>query len=208
MTLSYSGITMPSSFPATSRPIYLYPSGYMSKKSNDRPKVCAAIATLLTTRTPGRVLIHTVSYDLNAYLYDSLKHLRPSCTYTDSAGKDTALTTYRSHDSAVLFAPSLERGIDLPHDFCRHIIIPKIPFPNLGDKQISSRLHSKGGSLWYSVLTVRTLVQMTGRGMRDASDQCNSYILDSQFVSNIWRRSRHLLPAWWVDALVWDAGSL
>jgi ATP-dependent DNA helicase DinG len=210
LPLTYSGVSIPSSFPVTSRPIYVFPSAYMAKKQQavEAPKVRDAIKKLLTERTPGRVLIHTVSYDLNGYLYDELRSLRASFTYKDSKGKDAALRAYRDNDSAVLFAPSLERGIDLPHDFCRHIIIPKVPFPNLGDKQVSARLYSRGGQLWYSVLTVRSLVQMTGRGMRDASDQCNSYILDTQFISNVWKRSKHLLPGWWADALVWNAGSL
>lgn len=210
LPLTYTGLAIPSAFPVESRPIYLYPSAYMSHKqqATERPKIRDAIKTLLTTRTAGRVLIHTVSYDLNGYLYDELSNLRPSFTYQESKGKDRALASYRANDSAVLFAPSMERGLDLPHDFCRHIIIPKIPFPSLGDKQISARLHSRGGQLWYSVLTIRTLIQMTGRGMRDVSDQCNSYILDAQFISNIWRKSGHLLPRWWVDALIWDAGTL
>jgi ATP-dependent DNA helicase DinG len=210
LPLTYAGFTVPSSFAASQRPIYLYPTGYMSKKQTmtEAPKVRDAMKVLLESRTPGRVLIHTVSYELNGYLYDELRSLRASFTYTESKGKDRALAAYRANDSAVLFAPSLERGLDLPQDFCRHIIIPKVPFPNLGDKQISARLHSRGGQLWYSVLTIRSLVQMTGRGMRDASDQCNSYILDSQFISNIWRKSQHLIPQWWSDALIWNAGRL
>ena len=204
-----STLSLPSTFAPSSRPIYLYPTAPMSKKaqSTSRPLIAAAIRELLA-RAEGRVLIHTVSYDLNDYLFKELSNVRPSFTYTKSADKDSAISRYRDQDSSVLFAPSLERGVDLPDDNCRHIVVAKIPFPNLGDRQVSSRLYSRGGSSWYAMKTIRSLVQMTGRGMRSESDWANSYILDSQFLTHIWNRSRHLLPLWWKEALVWDAGSL
>jgi Rad3-related DNA helicase len=87
-------------------------------------------------------------------------------------------------------------------------VICKVPFPNLGDKQISARLHSKGGNLWYRVQAVRSIVQMSGRGMRHEDDYCETYILDSQFVSNLWKQSKQLFPNWWVEALRWNEGRL
>ena len=50
--------------------------------------------------------------------------------------------------------------------------------------------------------TVRSLVQMTGRGMRHEDDWCISYILDRQFTSNVWKK-RHLIPDWWQTSLKW-----
>lgn len=55
--------------------------------------------------------------------------------------------------------------------------------------------------MWYAVQAIRTMVQMTGRGVRSADDWAVSYILDSQFMSNIWGKRRQLLPSWWVEAL-------
>jgi ATP-dependent DNA helicase DinG len=207
--MTYAFISIPSTFPPSLRPIYLHPIAPMSRKneSTSIPKITEAITTILNTR-PGRILIHTVSYDLTRYLATHLPVTRSLYSYTSSADKPRAIDLYLHDPDGVLLAPSLDRGIDLPEDNCRHIIVPKIPFPNLGDKQISARLHSTGGSLWYAVTTIRTLVQMTGRGMRSETDQCNSYILDTAFINNIWDRSKHLLPVWWKDALVWDAGGL
>lgn len=207
--MTYSSIAIPSTFPPASRPIYLYPTAPMSRKneSTSIPLITTAIEKILTLQK-GRTLIHTVSYDLTRYLNTHLSIPRSLYSYTTSADKERAISLYLGDPDGVLLAPSLDRGIDLPEDHCRHIIVPKIPFPNLGDKQISARLHSPGGSLWYAVKTIRTLVQMTGRGMRSEDDQCNSYILDQAFVDNIWARSKHLLPTWWREALVWDAGRL
>lgn len=91
---------------------------------------------------------------------------------------------------------------------CRVQVIAKIPFPNLGDKQVNARLYTKGGDLWYRVQTVRSLVQMTGRGMRSADDSVVTYVLDKQFMTNVWSKSRLLLPRWWKDAVRFEGGVL
>jgi Rad3-related DNA helicase len=43
---------------------------------------------------------------------------------------------------------------------------------------------------------------MTGRGVRSMDDQCDTWILDSQFVTNTWRKHKKLFPEWWIDAVV------
>ena len=49
--------------------------------------------------------------------------------------------------------------------------------------------------------TVRSLVQMTGRAMRHEDDTCEIYIIDAQFMENVWKKSKHLLPEWWKEAI-------
>jgi ATP-dependent DNA helicase DinG len=207
--MTYASVVVPSTFPPSSRPIYIYPIADMSRKNftTSIGPMTTAIAKILANQT-GRILIHTVSYDLNKALFTRLPAIRPIYTYSSTAGKQRAVDQYLTDPDAVLLAPSLDRGIDLPQDHCRHIVVPKIPFPSLGDHQVSKRLYSTGGRLWYSVKTVRTLIQMTGRGFRSEDDQCSSYILDKAFLTHIWKQSKHLLPQWWKEALVWDAGQL
>ena len=96
----------------------------------------------------------------------------------------------------------MDRGIDLSYDLCRVVIVGKVPFPNLGDKQVAARLYSdkKHGQLWYAVATVRSLVQMCGRAMRAPDDRCTIYILDSQF-ERLYKEWKHLFPTWWREAL-------
>lgn len=207
--MTYGTVLVRSTFPPSRRPIYLYPIAELSRKNYETSiaPIAAAINKILSTRD-GRTLVHTVSYDLNKALNQRLHQTRPVFTYASSAAKPQAIEGYLSHPDSILLAPSLDRGIDLPEDDCRHIIIPKIPFPSIGDKQVASRMYSKGGRLWYSVKTIRSLVQMTGRGFRSEDDYCETYILDKTFLTNIWRQSKHLLPEWWKEALVWDAGQL
>ncbi len=202
--MNYTGITIPSSFPPERRPVYIHPIAAMSRKNKEHayPLVKNALGKVIAKHPEDRILVHTVSYDLNRYLVDCLAPMFPRLvTYNQAQEKQRAIDRYIYTDSSVLLAPSLDRGIDLSGDDCRVIVVCKLPFPSLGDKQISAKLYSPGGQQWYSVKTVRSLVQMTGRGMRSEDDFCESYILDSQFIDQIWRRNKHLLPQWWRDAV-------
>jgi Rad3-related DNA helicase len=111
------------------------------------------------------------------------------------------LDKFLSIEDAVLLAPSFERGIDLPEEDCQVIIIAKVPYPYLGDKQISARMRTRGGQTWYAVQTIRSIAQMTGRGMRSAGDWCDTYVLDAQF-RRIYKDHKRLFPKWWRESLV------
>jgi ATP-dependent DNA helicase DinG len=210
---SWGGVSVPSTFDPSRRPIYIHPIAEMTRKNEDnaRPLIAEAIGKVVAKHPDDKILIHTVSYALNRFIEDQLRQgdsLYRLVTYNAANEKQRAIDRYLNTPRSVFLAPSLDRGIDLPGDDCRVIVVCKVPFPSLGDKQISARMHSKGGQTWYSVKTIRSLVQMTGRGMRSADDFCESYILDKMFIESIWRRNRNLLPKWWSDALVWNRGTL
>lgn len=81
----------------------------------------------------------------------------------------------------------------------------KVPYPNLGDRMVRMRAYMGGeGRAWYQSQTVRTIVQMAGRGMRHKDDWCETYILDSQFGEGVWSRGRQLFPQWFREAMVWE----
>jgi Rad3-related DNA helicase len=104
----------------------------------------------------------------------------------------------------VLVAPSMDRGVDLPGELCRVQVVMKLPHPYLGDAQVNARLReTEGGELWYQLETIRTLVQMTGRGVRSAEDWATTYVLDKQLVFK-WDDWVRWLPEWWADAVVMD----
>lgn len=193
-------VEVPSTFSAERRPIYVEPIADMTAKNAEVawPQMATRISEIAASHDE-RILVHTVSYKLADYL---ATRLGPRVvTYRSASERETALETFRASPNGILIAPSFERGIDLPDDECRVVIVAKVPFPYLGDKQINKRLYSRGGRGWYSMQTVRSLVQMTGRAMRHELDECEIYLLDRQFTSNIWKQSRHLLPEWWKDAL-------
>ncbi|MCL6558026.1 MAG: ATP-dependent DNA helicase [Firmicutes bacterium] len=201
----WAAVRVRNTFPKENRPIYVMPKADMTRNNKETawPELAEAVRKIIDHHKHDRILVHTVSYDLTRYLAENLSKERV-ITYVKADERDRVLAEFRAKEGAVLLAPSFDRGIDLPEDDCRVVICAKCPFPSLGDRQVSARLHKKGGENWYRVLTVRTLVQMCGRAMRSAEDHCSIYLIDKQFVSNIWKKSRHLLPEWWKEALVWS----
>lgn len=207
-------VEVDSNFPPERRPVNVISKANMTNKTKDTewPKMVRAVSEVLDLHPAERVLVHTVSYPWTRHLHDALRstpHGPRLLSYEDAASRESTLETYKNRPNAVLLAPSLDRGIDLPYDLCRVVIITKVPYPNLGDKQINKRFFGTGasGRNWYFTETVRSIVQMTGRGMRHRDDYCITYILDSQFRSNVWANptGRTRLPKWWVEALRWPA---
>lgn len=216
--LPYTSIVMPSTFPAKNRPIYVCPVADMSnseKEASNRGnwrKMVGGIRKVLERHPDERVLVHTVSYDLARFVKDELKlspsaptefSRRPIIIYTSSDEKAGALAEYKRTPGAVMIAASMDRGIDLPDEMCRVMVVAKVPFLNLKDKRTNAMLHSTGGGSWYRMEAIRTLIQMTGRGVRHENDKAETYILDAQFTDNLWKKSDFLFPKYWRDAIDW-----
>jgi ATP-dependent DNA helicase DinG len=200
-------VKVPMTFPVENRRIHVAPVANMAQRNKEVawPQVAAAISRVLARHPGERCLVHTVSYDLTKYLTDALGRSesdgRRILSYRNAQERARALADFRATPASVLLAPSFDRGVDLRDDDCRVVVVAKVPFPYLGDKQINARMRLPGGQEWYTVQTIRTLVQMTGRHVRSKDDWGVTYLLDSQFVSNIWKKNKHLLPTWWREAL-------
>jgi len=198
-------IDLPSTFPPERRPIRYLPAANLTKKTEnlERPKAIAALDRILDEHPHDKALVHTVSYGYAQQTVGMSRHKKRMLTYDQAKDRESRLEEFkRAPNGTVLVASSMERGVNLPGDLCRLIVVMKVPFLNLGDKQISTRLHAgkKNGQLWYSVSAIRTLVQMCGRGVRSAEDQCEIYILDTQF-ERLYRENKFLFPEWWRAAL-------
>ena len=190
-----------STFPPENRPVIVDPVARMTMKTKDEawPKMVEKIDELLDENPGVRVLVHTVSYALTEHIFYNSKSGR-LLTYRNAGEREETLERFLNTPDAVLLAPSFERGVDLPEEACEIIIIAKVAYPYLGDKQIAAKLYSKGGQNWYAVQTIRAIVQMCGRGMRAQDDWCDTYILDSQF-KKLWRDHRRLFPKWFREAV-------
>lgn len=203
LPLDYATVTIPSSFPVENRPIIIAPIANLTRAAGDEDhnKLVYAVEQI-AAKHDGRVLVHSVSYALTKMLYETVNVPgRRKVQYTNAKGKAEALREYLRHENAILFAPSMDRGVDLAGDKCAVQIIAKCPFPSLGDKQVASRLHLPGGQQWYAVKTARDIVQMTGRGVRSETDKCVTYILDQQFPRNVWGKNQMLFPQYFREAV-------
>lgn len=172
-------------------------------KPDAYPALAKKLEVVLERHPDERGLVHTVSYELAGYLTRALAHTGRVRQYHNASERAELLRWMRETEGAVVCAPSFERGIDLPHELCRFIVVAKVPYPYLGDPQTNARMRTtKNGRLWYAVQTVRRLVQQTGRGMRAADDHCTCYVLDKEF-SRLWGRRRRLFPKRWRKSVVW-----
>jgi ATP-dependent DNA helicase DinG len=209
LPLDYATVSVPMTFPVENRPIILAPIADMTWKAgeDEYTKMAYAIQQVCDKHEGDRVLIHTVSGDRAQRLIAAVHELgglggRKIVSYRSGRERDMALQRYLDKPGSVLFAQSMQRGIDLPGDACRVQVIAKAPFLSLGDKRVSARLHLPGGQAWYQVQAIRDIVQMTGRGVRSHDDYATTYIFDSQFSRNLWKpQTRALFPGWWRDAV-------
>lgn len=200
----YGVVDIPMQYPVANRPIYITPVASMAYKAQivSKPIMANTVAMIADRYEHERVLVHTVSYHLAKYLTNELQRLLPGRTiisYADTHTKDIALSTYLKVPGSILVAASMDRGVDLPDDACRAQIITKVPYANTTDKQVSARMRSKGGQDWYAINTLRTIMQMTGRGVRSDTDYCDTFILDANF-DRLWKDVKRFAPDWWADA--------
>lgn len=207
----FGSVVMPMEFPVANRPIIMAPIADVTYKGMNQGTAIEDLAYALqaiSKRHPGeRILVHTVSYKLAERLaraIDTFDMNHRVFIYMDGRNKGSVLASYLSRPDSMLLAASMSRGIDLAGDKCRVQVICKVPWPSTQDRRTSARLHLPGGQTWFTIKTVRELVQMTGRGVRGMDDQCTTYILDRQFASNLWK-NRMFFPRWWRDAV--DSGA-
>lgn len=203
-------VDLPSEFDPRRRPVYYLPAASVSHatKSTAYPVLLKGLDKSLDLYGDRKVLVHTVSASLARYVYEHSRHSGRMLVYGfNGLGREKVLETFKASEKpAVLVAQSMDRGVDLPDALARVVIILKVPYPDLGDRQVSKRVYaSKDGKSWYQTQTWRTLVQMSGRGMRHERDSCVVEILDAQFGERLWPQSKRLAPRWWTEALVMDS---
>ncbi len=174
---------LPSPFPKEHRTVYYNPCANVINKNMNvaLPMLKKSIISILEKHPDEKILLHTVSYKIRDYLMNSL----PKGRLVTHSVKDRAIVLSafkKSNLPLVLVSPSMDRGVDLPDEECRVVIIAKMPYPDLGDPQVSKRVHaSKDGNNWYAYKTVSKVIQMSGRAVRSEDDYATTYILDDQF---------------------------
>lgn len=193
-----------SEFPIENRLIHYMPVGSLSWKNKAKtiPELIKQIETLLLKHENEKGIIHTVNYELAEVIIDQLSDSKVGNRLLMPRGtsRQTILNTfYKSQNPYVLISPSLAEGLDLKDDLSRFCIVCKMPYANIADKWVKTRLTLD--QTWYANFTAETLVQMTGRSIRSKDDFASTYILDSDFM-RFAELNHFLLPDWWKDAVV------
>ena len=94
----------------------------------------------------------------------------------------------------------MTEGFSLDDDLARFQIIAKIPYPNLGDKQVEAKKDID--QEWYTLQTITAIVQACGRIVRSDTDHGVTYVLDGDFMP-LFEKNPEFFPKWFQDAFVW-----
>ena len=176
----FGSLFIPSPFPIENRPIIYAPMGKMSASSLDvsLPSIARAIESILDQHKNEKGIIHAHSYKICNFLKKNIKNKR--LVFPESHDRDEVLKKHiNSKIPTVIVSPSMTEGVDLQGDASRFQIICKVPFPYLGDKLVSKRMHR--WNWWYPFQTAKTVIQSVGRSIRSSDDKAITYILDSDW---------------------------
>jgi Rad3-related DNA helicase len=209
-------IDLPSEFPALQRPLNYVPTVKMSASatSDDLDHLVRTMDDIIGARHLGQKgIIHTVSYKLALEIVDRSRWSKFMITHGNK-DRIAVLNKFRDLPNGyILVSPSMTTGVDLPDDACRWQMIPKMPFPYLGDEIVRMRKdderrilwHGRDvrvGDLYYAWATATAVVQAYGRAMRSVTDWGHTYLFDTNFKSFVSEaRWGPLFPGWFREAI-------
>ncbi len=191
----------PSVFKAENRQVIMRPVANLTYKTMEDGirRVTNEIRELLGNHKEEKGLIHTVSYKLT----DAIMDIGDDRLIThNGANKIQVLEEFKkSERPLVLVSPSSERGVSFDDDMCRWVVWAKAPYLNLSDKLVSARIYkSHIGNLWYKSDMLMTVVQGSGRAVRNENDHAITYILDEQ-ICRVIKDNPSMVPMWFREAL-------
>lgn len=192
----YKLLDLPSPIPKERRPVFVRPVKYPMNRFTDPKLIAASIEEVIALHPGENVIIH-VTYSLSEQLR---KHFTQPILYNDKTNKDTILEQFKK-SGGIFLAAGCAEGIDLKGDLCRVNIIPKMPYPNLGDPMVAKRRTLVDGETWYTNCIMKTVIQQVGRSTRTEEDWSASYILDPNFERKF-RECKSTLPKSFVESVV------
>lgn len=207
----WTHVEVPSTFPVSNRPVYYWPVAKMRHGMPDSEKVRQAqaldrLAALFPT-TPG--VVHCNSFALGEFLY---KHVRPttrSRLLLHWRGQNDIVQDFeRNPFNHILISPSVTVGVDW--DFVGWAMIPKVPYPDLGDDIVRLRFEyvtEEGepiGKRVYQQDAAVTVVQAAGRHVRTERSKGVTVITDRAFWPLFKYQAPAAFPQWFRDAVVWQ----
>ena len=154
----------------------------------------AALLPDLLRQEPSALVLFTSWRQFDAVVEALPEALRDNCHLQGEASKQRLLKDHRAAvdrgECSYLFGlASFAEGVDLPGDYCRHVIIAKIPFAvpdNPVDQAVAEWLETQGRNPFFELslpdASLR-LVQGCGRLIRHETDGGRITLLDRRIVT-------------------------
>jgi ATP-dependent DNA helicase DinG len=192
-----------SDFPAENRRVVVFGVGPMGKKYQEQtmPLILKAVDKIVGKHAKERGIIHGHSYDICKKINDHLlsgPHAQRVIFPTKADQREEAFRRHGEFEASILITPSMTEGFDFKDDLARWQIMPKIPWPSLGDRQVKAK--SELDPEWYSCETVKAVIQTCGRICRNSKDYGMTYVLDDDFWY-LMRKAEHMFPKWFLEAV-------
>ncbi len=195
---AYRFLDLPSPIPLSGRPVFVRPVTFRMNFETPPSAIAAEIEKVIL-RNPGLNTIVHVTYDMGQKL---APYFTIPVLINTKESKTDILAKFKA-EGGILIAAGMSDGIDLPGDFCRLNIIPKLIFANIKDPTVMKRKAMVDGQEWYAVKTLMKVVQQTGRSTRGETDYSKTYILDPMF-GDLMRRYGNKLPKSFTESLIWS----
>jgi len=189
----------PSSFPSSRRPVIYIPTVRVQHDMTemDIHRWISQMDNIMRTRKDRKGIIHSVSYARSKQIMAISENKNYMITH-DRRSLKSAIQHFRDADPpCIMVSPSMVTGYDFPYDQCEYQIISKIGFPDTRSVSMQARVKRDNEYAYY--ITMLSIVQASGRGMRSKDDQCEVFIVDdhwSWFV-NRWKK---FAPAWFLES--------
>jgi Rad3-related DNA helicase len=204
-------ISMPSEFDVDNRLVIFNPVAKMTygwdskEREPDRKAMIKAIQTICNDlHGSDNGVIHTGSYQVSNWLVRDLQGKIPHRIYHHNSdieeSRGDVINNFIMDDIGtpkILISPSVTEGLDLKDNLGRFSIIAKTPYPYLGDAWVKKR--SEISQKWYMLQAMKSVIQASGRVVRNREDWGTTYILDESF-SSLYSRMKKYIPEWWNDA--------
>lgn len=193
-------VEYPSVFPVSRRPVYLVPTVKMDKRATPEHKRLwmSNIDAIIRTRLDRKGIIHTVSYDRANYIVRNSEFADAMMVHETRTAQQVIRQFKQMDPPAILVSPSVTTGYDFPMEECAWQIIAKVPFPDARDKVLAARTERDKDYAAY--LTMQTMVQAAGRGMRSSEDTCEVLVVDDNAT---WFLFKHkaFAPQWFLQSV-------
>jgi Rad3-related DNA helicase len=203
----YLWLSLSSPFPVKRRPIYVYRDKALPLRidfrmdDGVRSEWLYQIAEFCRLRRDRKGIIPCVSYERQDILARALRDVDGLTVIAPSRQQrlDDIIASWKHAPAGcVLISPSIGTGVDFAYQLAEYIVIPKVPFPDIRSPIAKAR--AKHDPTYRDEVTLQTLIQNIGRGMRAADDQCEVIIFD-EHVRWFLYKHRAIVPAYITESL-------
>lgn len=203
-----------SSFPVQNRPIYTtFKGGDLSRRGRREEhyeKTAKRIIEIANQFPDQKGLILPYTDELEKNIIEAVSALdrnvadRLVTHSKNPAERDQVFENFtKSGGNQILVSTYANQGYD--GGSVGFLVIPKLPFPSLGDVRIAKKL--KENPNWYTMQTGVMLTQMLGRIVRSPKDHGKMYIIDPSFDYHLrsqrdgGKALREFLPSYFNEAM-------